>query len=95
MIDSHILKLLVRTAPSYHLVSEANAKTSTVCICARCTKYHRELGECCRLGEALAAHDYPLGYAAVSRLGTCDRAIDVQMALPLDAPADDGGEVFP
>ena len=31
----------------------------------------------------------------MSRLGTCDRAIDVQMALPLDAQADDGGEVFP
>ncbi len=95
MIDCHILKLLVRTAPSYHLVSEANAKASTVCICARCAKYHRKLGECCRLGAALAAHDYPLGYAAVSRLGTCDRAIDVQMTLPLDAPPTTEGEVFP
>lgn len=95
MIDSHILKLLVKTAPSYHLVSEANAKASTVCICGRCTKYHRDLGECSRLGEALAAHNYPLGYAAVSRLGTCDRAIDPQLQLPLNAPADGGGEVFP
>jgi len=95
MIDSHILKLLVRTAPSYHLVTEANAKASTVCVCGRCMNYHGVMGECRRLGEALAAHDYPLGYAAVSRLGTCDRAEDPQLPLPLDAPADNGGEVFP
>lgn len=93
MIDCHILKLLVKTAPSYHLVTEANAKASTVCTCARCMKYHAQLGECKRIGEALAAHDYPLGYAAVSRLGTCDKAIDPQMTLPLDGKA--GGEVFP
>ena len=97
MIDSHILKVMQKSCPNYHVLSDAVCSKGTVCTCSRCMRGQWRSGkrECKPLDERLALLEYPRGYARVDKCGTCDRAQDPQMALPLDASADNGGEVFP
>lgn len=98
MIDSHILKVMQKSCPNYHIVAQSAQKASSVCLCARCLRHIRKEGatHCGELFDRLVQMDYPIGYSRVDIGATCDRAVDPQMPLPLDAPpGDKGGEVFP
>jgi len=82
MIDANILKALARTAPNYHLVSDGNARASTVCVCSRCSQAVHWKGKewvCQPLLNRLERDEMPKGYAWVAANGTCDRAIDHQL----------------
>lgn len=95
MIDCQILRLMNKTCPNYHVVSQANAKKSGVCVCSRCVKSRKsgEVTHCGDLMDRLRNLDYPIGHSRVDTGATCDRAVDIQMDLPFDC-VDDGGEVF-
>lgn len=86
MVDAQILKTLIRTAPNYHVLSDASCSKSTVCVCARCMNGQWRTGkrECRRLDVRLALSGFPRGYARVDKNGTCDMAKDPQMKLNLD-----------
>lgn len=95
MVDAQILKTLIRTAPNYHVLSDASCSKSTVCVCARCMNGQWRTGkrECKRLDVRLALSGFPRGYARVDKNGTCDMAKDPQMKLNLEIPPTkaDGG----
>lgn len=96
MIDCQILKLMQKSCPNYHVLSDAACAKSSVCVCSRCMNGQWRSGkrECKPLDAALAVMGFPRGYARVDKYGTCDRAKDPQMPLPLEGVADSGGEVF-
>lgn len=97
MVDAQILKTLIRTAPNYHVLSDAACSKSTVCVCARCMNGQWRSGkrECKRLDVRLALSGFPRGYARVDKNGTCDMANDPQMKLNFQTlPQDAAGKVL-
>lgn len=88
MIDSHVLKILAKTAPNYHVVAERFAKdTFSVCTCAKCRNCLKgktygtpeKDGVTCRNCKRImdALHNVgkdAAGYSRVDAYGTCDAA---------------------
>lgn len=82
MIESSTLKLIMKAAPNYHLVSEKFARESFgVCTCGKCTNcVHGKTGaskarhECSGILKRLTFAGLPTGYAKVDEFGTCDAA---------------------
>ena len=88
MIETHVLKILAKTAPNYHVVAERFAKdTFSVCTCAKCRncltgktygspdKAGVTCRNCKRIMDALhnVGRD-AAGYSRVDAFGTCDAA---------------------
>ena len=96
MIDCQILRLMQKTCPNYHIVSQAAARSSSVCVCASCRRSvvrEKSHTHCADLLERLTAAGFPAGHSRVDACATCDRAKSPQLTLPLDAAANGKGKI--
>jgi hypothetical protein len=95
MIDYSILRVMQKTCPNYHVVSQGNSKKSGVCVCSHCVKSRKggDITHCGELMDRLRNLGHPVGHSRVDVNATCDRAVDIQMELPFDG-VDNGEEIF-
>lgn len=95
MIDYQIIRVMQKTCPNYHVVSQGNAKKSGVSVCSRCIKSLKcgDITHCRELMDRLRNLSYPIGHSRVDMNATCDNVVSIQMQLSFDN-VDDGKEVF-